>query len=57
MIIYKATNKFNGKIYIGQTINSLEYRSNQHKRDANRVNKKNYYFINAIAKYGFQEFE
>jgi hypothetical protein len=57
MIIYKATNKINGKIYIGQTINSLKYRSNQHKRDANRLSKRNYYFTNAIVKYGFEAFE
>lgn len=29
MIIYKATNKKNNKIYIGQTINTLNYRKQQ----------------------------
>ena len=33
LIIYKATNKLNGKIYIGQTINTLEFRKDQHFRD------------------------
>ena len=33
MIIYKVTNKINNKIYIGQTINSLEHRRKQHEKD------------------------
>jgi group I intron endonuclease len=53
MIIYKATNKINGKIYIGQTIKSLHDRSLEHKSDAKR---NNYCFPNAIAKYGFENF-
>lgn len=34
MIIYKATNKINGKVYIGQTSHSLEWRINKHKQDS-----------------------
>ena len=34
MIIYKITNKQNGKMYIGQTINSLENRWKRHQSDA-----------------------
>ena len=34
MIIYKITNKQNGKMYIGQTINSLEDRWKRHQSDA-----------------------
>lgn len=33
-IIYKATNKFNGKVYIGQTVAGLATRKKQHRRDA-----------------------
>lgn len=32
MIIYKITNKINGKIYIGQTLRSLKERFDQHKK-------------------------
>ena len=34
MIIYKITNKENNKVYIGQTIRTLEQRFNRHKNDA-----------------------
>lgn len=33
-IIYKATNTFNGKVYIGQTVSGLNNRKRQHYRDA-----------------------
>lgn len=59
LIIYKAVNLINNKIYIGQTINSLEYRQNQHHREAKyqKQNKRrNNYFHNAINKYGFDNF-
>lgn len=35
MIIYKITNKVNGKIYIGKTKRTLEERWKQHYRDVN----------------------
>lgn len=58
MIIYKATNKLNNKVYIGQTIRSLEYRKNQHLRDSQKEERrKNKPFHNAIAKYGIETFE
>lgn len=53
MIIYKATNQINNKIYIGQTIKPLEARANEHKYDSKR---NNYAFPNAIKKYGFENF-
>jgi len=57
-IIYSATNKSNGKMYIGQTICGLEYRKNGHfydiKRDDNDNN--NNYFHNALKKYGEKSF-
>ena len=57
MIIYKAVNLINNKIYIGQTINSLEYRKNQHFRDSVSENRrKTNYFHNAIYKYGKDNF-
>ena len=34
MIIYKITNKENNKVYIGQTIRTLQQRFNRHKNDA-----------------------
>lgn len=52
MIIYKATNLKNNKVYIGQTINSLEYRRNQHFKDCKRIKYYNNYFHNALIKYG-----
>lgn len=56
MIIYKAINLINKKVYIGQTINTLEYRKSQHNREVNSSKKKNSYFHNAINKYGFDNF-
>lgn len=53
MIIYKATNQINGKIYIGQTVNSLNRRKIVHRSQSNRPNN---YFHNAIRKYGIDCF-
>lgn len=55
MIIYKVQNKINGKIYIGQTIHSLEYRKRKHLEYARQNHKKNK-FINAIRSYGIDNF-
>jgi group I intron endonuclease len=54
MIIYKATNKINGKIYIGLTKNKLEDRIRRHKSDA-KLGKITY-FHRAIIKYGVENF-
>jgi hypothetical protein len=51
--IYKATNIFNGKVYIGQTIQELEKRKRQHIKDS--INPK-YHFHRAIKKYGEESF-
>ena len=49
--IYKITNKLNGKVYIGQSIN-IEKRWNQH------INAKDNFVIhNAIKKYGEENFK
>jgi hypothetical protein len=52
MIIYKAHNKVNGKIYVGQTKKNVEQRILEHLKYT-----KNTYFSNALRKYGLQSFE
>lgn len=56
MIIYKATNTNNGKVYIGQTTASMEYRMNQHRNNAMNNHRYHTYFHNAIRKHGFESF-
>ena len=56
MFIYKATNKINKKVYIGQTTQTLEERINQHNSHA-YGHQYNYHFHNAIRKYGAENFE
>ena len=56
MVIYKVTNKINGKIYIGQTIHSLEHRRSGHERDSHCKKKTTVKFHNALLKYGFDNF-
>lgn len=51
-IIYKITNKVNGKSYIGQTRYTIEFRLKQHQ-----YKKDNTYFHNAIQKYGIENFD
>ena len=53
MIIYKATNNINGKVYIGQTIRTLQLRKKEHFRDAKKCNHS---FANALNKYGEENF-
>lgn len=55
MFIYKITNKINGKIYIGQTIQSLEKRWNQHKYESVTY-RKNQPLHNAMRKYDIDNF-
>lgn len=56
MIIYKATNLIDGKVYIGQTIKTLHSRKAQHIRDAMDPKRRNVHFHNAIHKYGVDSF-
>lgn len=42
MIIYKITNKYDGKIYIGQTVRTLEERMGEHKRKKQTYFDKHY---------------
>jgi group I intron endonuclease len=56
MIIYKITNKKNGKVYIGQTIGTAEARWKRHQNDA--LNRGlDTHFARAIRKYGSENFE
>lgn len=50
-IIYKYTNKINGKVYIGQTVNE-EQRMCAHKYGYEKC-----YFHSAIKKYGWENFD
>ena len=59
-VIYKVTNQKNGKVYIGQTINSLEYRFKQHYREARsekKLGKSSSRFHNALLKYSIEDFK
>lgn len=56
-VIYKFTNLTNGKIYIGQTKNSLRKRVISHLSQSNNTNKhKKHYFQKALYKYGLEKF-
>lgn len=57
MIIYMATNKINGKKYIGMTTWTLEDRKKSHRLRSQKKTKYNSHFNNAIRKYGFDAFE
>lgn len=56
MIIYKATNIHNNKIYIGQTKFTLEDRKRQHLSSMNYQHTKNNLFSRAIAHHGADAF-
>lgn len=53
MIIYKATNKINYKIYIGKTTNPLKKRISQHKGNIKSAKS---VFHKALKKYGIENF-
>ena len=58
MIIYKVTNKINGKCYIGKTIQEFEKYKRTHVRVALRdKNEANRPFYSAIRKHGPENFE
>lgn len=56
MIVYKATNLVNNKIYIGLTTGMLNDRKSKHKYDAENKNS-NSVFHKAIRKYGWDNFK
>jgi group I intron endonuclease len=55
MVIYKATNKINGKVYIGKTENTLTARWKEHLRAVHKGSR--LYFHRAIRKHGAEAFE
>ena len=55
MIIYKATNLINSKVYIGQTVKSLKHRKAGHFSKIKKNSKT--YFHNAIRRYGKNNFK
>lgn len=55
MFIYKATSSTTGKVYIGQSSQTLQERINQHNSHA-YGHQYNYHFHNAIRKYGADDF-
>ena len=55
MLIYKVTNKQNNKVYIGQTVKSLNQRRSEHKHRFLYENSHNK-FYNALKKYGWKNF-
>lgn len=55
MIIYKVTNVLNGKVYIGQSRHSLEFRKWQHLNKAHK--HVNTHLYNAMNKYGYENFK
>lgn len=54
-LIYKVTNKNNGKIYIGQTIKNLSSRKNAHKFMSEKGDRRTIFQI-ALLDYGFDNF-
>lgn len=56
MCIYKITNKVNNKVYIGQTIKTIEKRFSQHISKSKEEGN-NLYLSRAIRKYGKENFE
>ena len=52
-IIYCAHNTITDKVYIGQTIRSLDYRRSSHRRTDSKFRS---YFHNSLHKYGFDNF-
>jgi len=54
--IYSITNKINGKIYIGQTVN-LYSRYKSHERSERSIDKYQRPIVFAFKKYGFNNFE
>lgn len=59
MIVYKATNLVNGKVYIGKTVRVLSHAKARHHQRAKRIWQYGTFsrFYSAIRKHGFSNFE
>jgi group I intron endonuclease len=57
MIIYKVTNRINGKSYIGQSVRTLSERKKEHLKTALKMRDGKNYFHCAIVEYGEEIFE
>lgn len=55
--IYKITNTLNNKIYIGQTVKTVQKRFTQHKNNANKSYFSQIVLYKAFNKYGFENFK
>lgn len=55
--IYKITNQVNNKIYIGQTVKSVQKRFTQHKNNSNKEYFSQIVLYKAFNKYGFENFK
>ena len=55
--IYKIENKINGKVYIGQTVKSIQKRFTQHKNNSNKPYFSQIILYKAFNKYGIENFE
>ena len=53
--IYKIYNKYNHKVYIGQSVNIYK-RYSRHKRSVNKTKTNPTRLVNAFKKYGFDNF-
>ena len=54
--IYKITNKVNNKVYIGQTVKTVEKRFQQHKNNSNKEYFSQIVLYKAFNKYGIENF-
>ena len=54
--IYKITNKVNNKIYVGQTVKTVEKRFQQHKNNSNKSYFSQIVLYKAFNKYGIDNF-
>jgi group I intron endonuclease len=56
-IIYKITNKINGKIYIGRTTQGIDRRWKAHKTSIHHAKSKHLRLYKSMAKYGIENFQ
>jgi group I intron endonuclease len=59
MIVYRATNKINGKCYIGYTTKSIDERIKEHIYRSKSKNDKSYFYLfkKSLRKYGIDSFK